>query len=134
MYWWGSLGHAGVRYWNAVPVYVVGVVVWMLFSALGEYERGGTTRLHLFSRCNTDVYNEASMPSVSESLSKFTRGTLPRLLVAIFVMSLLPIPKDYVLGNDGEVFFHATRTVCPADRDGPSCPQLGTARLHVAHP
>ena len=45
------------------------------------------------------------MPSVSESLFGFTRGTLPRLLVATFVISLLPLPKDYVLGNGGEVFF-----------------------------
>ena len=45
------------------------------------------------------------MASVSESLSGFTRGTLPRLLVlATFFVSLLPLPKDYVLGN-GEVFF-----------------------------
>lgn len=41
--WWGSLGRAGARYWTAVPGWAVGVVVWMLFSALGEYERGGTT-------------------------------------------------------------------------------------------
>jgi len=45
------------------------------------------------------------MPSVSESLSAFTRGTLPRLLGATLVISLLPLPKDYVLGNGGEVFF-----------------------------
>jgi glycosylphosphatidylinositol deacylase len=45
------------------------------------------------------------MPSVSESLTIFTRGTLPRLLGATFVVSLLPLPKDYVLGNGGEVFF-----------------------------
>ena len=45
------------------------------------------------------------MPSVSESLYRFTRGTLPRLLITTFVISLLPLPKDYVLGNGGEVFF-----------------------------
>ena len=45
------------------------------------------------------------MPSVSESLAIFTRRTLPQLLVATFVISLLPLPKDYVLGNGGEVLF-----------------------------
>jgi glycosylphosphatidylinositol deacylase len=41
--WWGSLGRAGARYWTAVPGWAVGIVVLMLFGALGEYERGGTT-------------------------------------------------------------------------------------------
>ena len=46
--WWSSLGRAGARYWTAVPAWAVGVVVWMLFNALGEYERGGTKHRHLF--------------------------------------------------------------------------------------
>ncbi|KAH9019092.1 PGAP1-like protein-domain-containing protein [Lactarius hengduanensis] len=83
----GSLGRAGARYWTAVPGWAVGVVAWMLFSALGEYERG------------------APMPSVSESLSVFTRATLPRLLGATLAISLLPLPRDYVLGNGGEIVF-----------------------------
>ena len=45
------------------------------------------------------------MHCVPESLSRSTRGTLPRLLVATFVLSLLPLPKDYLLGNGGEVIF-----------------------------
>jgi glycosylphosphatidylinositol deacylase len=45
------------------------------------------------------------MPSVSEAITNFTRGTLPRLSVASFVVSLLPLPKDHVLGKGGEVFF-----------------------------
>ena len=81
----------------------MGVVVWTIFSALGEYEHGGTTRRHM-SRGNTDAYNEAPMPSVSKSLSMSTRRTLPQLLVATFVMSLLLLLKDYVLGDGGEVF------------------------------
>lgn len=85
--WRGSLGRAGARYWIAVPGWAVGVVAWMLFGALGVDERGDP------------------MPSVSESLSIFTRETLPRLLGATLVLSLLPLPKDYVLGNGGEVIF-----------------------------
>ncbi|KAH9047006.1 PGAP1-like protein-domain-containing protein [Lactarius deliciosus] len=85
--WRGSLGRAGARYWTAVPGWAVGVVAWMLFSALGEYERGAPT------------------PSVSDSLSVFTRVTLPRLLGATFAISLLPLPRDYALGNGGEIVF-----------------------------
>ena len=45
------------------------------------------------------------MCSVSESLDTFTRTTLPRLLGAAVVISLLPLPRDYVLGNAGEAIF-----------------------------
>ena len=45
------------------------------------------------------------MPSVSESLSRFMHGALPWLLVATFIVSLLPLLKDYILGNSGEDFF-----------------------------
>ena len=39
--WWVSLGRAGARLWTALPGWAVGIVAWMLFNALGEYERGG---------------------------------------------------------------------------------------------
>lgn len=45
------------------------------------------------------------MPSVSETLSLFVRGILFRLLGVSFVVSLLPLPQDYVLGNSGGIFF-----------------------------
>ena len=45
------------------------------------------------------------MPSVSETISLFTRETLPRFLGFAIVISLLPLPRDYVLGNEGEVVF-----------------------------
>jgi len=51
------------------------------------------------------LLQKAPMPSVSETLSLFVRKTLPRLLGVSFVVSLLPLPRDYVLGNGGEVFF-----------------------------
>lgn len=103
--WWSSLDRASARYWTALSGWAVGVSVWMLCSVLGKYEREGTSRRHLFTCCNTDAYNEDPMPSVSESLFRFMRGTLPRPLVATFIVSLLLRPKDYVLGNGGEVFF-----------------------------
>lgn len=45
------------------------------------------------------------MPSVFETLSLFIRETLPRLLGVSVVLSLLPLPHDYLLGNRGEVVF-----------------------------
>jgi glycosylphosphatidylinositol deacylase len=55
---------------------------------------------------NTDAFRKkAPMCSVSESFDTFTRTTLPRLLAAAGVISLLPLPRDYVLGNAGEAIF-----------------------------
>ena len=50
------------------------------------------------------------MYSVSESLVTFTRTTLARLLGATVIISLLPLPRDYVLSNAGEVIFAHPRS------------------------
>ena len=63
-----TVGVLSVALAPAAPGWAVGIVVRVLFSALGEYERGGTTPHHL-SRCNTDAYNEALMLCVSKSIS-----------------------------------------------------------------
>ncbi|KAH9988205.1 PGAP1-like protein-domain-containing protein [Russula vinacea] len=60
--WWGTLGRTGSRYWTAVPGWAVGIVMWLMFTAMGISERG------------------APMPSVFETLSLFIWETLPRLL------------------------------------------------------
>jgi hypothetical protein len=39
--WWGTLGRAGARYWTAVPGWAVGIVMWLMFTAMGINERGG---------------------------------------------------------------------------------------------
>ena len=44
------------------------------------------------------------MPSIFESLSRFTHGTFPWLLVATHVMSLLSLTEDFVLRNCGKIF------------------------------
>jgi hypothetical protein len=49
------------------------------------------------------------MCRVSESLGTFTPTTLPRLLGAAVIISLIPLPRDYVLGNAGEAVFARPR-------------------------
>ena len=49
------------------------------------------------------------MYSVSESLGTFTRTTLARLLGAV-IISLLPLPRDYVLSNASEAIFAHPRS------------------------
>ncbi|KAI0275434.1 PGAP1-like protein-domain-containing protein [Gloeopeniophorella convolvens] len=85
--WWGTLGRIGARYWTAIPGWGVGIVAWTLFAALGAYERG------------------EPMPSVTESLSRFASQTIPWLMAATFALSLLPLPPDFILGNQGDFFF-----------------------------
>jgi glycosylphosphatidylinositol deacylase len=41
--WWGTLGRAGARYWTAVPGWAVGIVMWVMFTAMGMNEHGGKT-------------------------------------------------------------------------------------------
>src|SRR5216684_4618290 len=103
--WWGTLGRAGARYWTAVPGWAVGIVMWLMFTAMGINERGGKTMLFSFAPGRTDLNCKAPVPSVPKTLSLFVRETLSRLLGVSFVVSLLPLPQDYVLGNSGEVFF-----------------------------
>jgi len=62
-------------------------------------------RLFPLAPGQADVHCKAPVPSVPEALSLFVRGILSRLLGVSFVVSLLPLPRDYVLGNSGEVFF-----------------------------
>jgi hypothetical protein len=40
---WGTLGRVGARYWTAVPGWAVGIVMWVMFTAMGMNERGGKT-------------------------------------------------------------------------------------------
>lgn len=39
--WWATLGRTGSRYWTAVPGWAVGIVMWVMFTAMGINERGG---------------------------------------------------------------------------------------------
>jgi GPI inositol-deacylase len=103
--WWGTLGRAGARYWTAVPGWAVGIVMWVMFTAMGVNECGGKTAAVSLAPGQADVHGKAPVPSVSETLSLFVRGILFRLLGVSFVVSLLPLPRDYILGNNGEVFF-----------------------------
>jgi hypothetical protein len=66
---------------------------------------GVRQRLFSLALGQADVHCKASVPSVPEALSLFVREILSRLLGVSFVVSLLPLPRDYVLGNSGEVFF-----------------------------
>ena len=103
--WLGTLGRVSARYWAVVPGWAIGIIMWLMFTALGIKERGSTIAAIPLAPGQADIHCTAPVPSVSESLSLFVRSILFRLLGVSFVVSLLPLPQDYVLGNSGEVFF-----------------------------
>ena len=107
-----------------------------VIRALGEYERGGKLsfrRRFCLQKPLTHFAKKAQMRSVSQSLDTFTCATLPRLLGAAVVISLLPLPRDYVPGNAGEAIF--ALLACPPDRDGPGqCELVCALYRHVALP
>jgi hypothetical protein len=45
------------------------------------------------------------MPTVHQSISRFSLKTLPKLLVGSFVVSYVPLPESYYLGNGGDCLF-----------------------------
>ena len=101
MDWRCSLEPAGARYSTAVPGWTVGIVVWMLFSALGEYERGGYR--HFWCKTLTDFAKKAPTHNVRIGHHFRARDFAPALWAAVVIS--LPLPKDYVLGNAGEAIF-----------------------------
>lgn len=45
------------------------------------------------------------MPTVDQSLSTYSHRTLQGLMLASFLVSFVPLPVDYYLGNEGEALF-----------------------------
>lgn len=41
--WWGTLGRASARYWAVVPGWAIGIIMWLMFTAMGMNERGSKT-------------------------------------------------------------------------------------------
>lgn len=81
---WATLGRWGVRYAGPAASWAIGVVGILLYDAWKSTDILGT------------------VPSVGASLATFVRRRLPILLVLSTIMSLLPLPTDMWLGNNGE--------------------------------
>ncbi|KAG6845440.1 hypothetical protein H0H87_009348 [Tephrocybe sp. NHM501043] len=85
--WLATLGRWASRYPTTLVAWAVGVVASIMFIAWGAADRG------------------AAMPSVGDSLKYYSRHTLKRLLLASFVVALLPLPVKLYLGTGGDVHF-----------------------------
>ncbi|KAK7049752.1 GPI inositol deacylase [Paramarasmius palmivorus] len=84
--WKGTLGRWSTRYFTTLACWAVGVVSLLMFEvlAIGDLDGNG------------------SIPTVHQSLQLFCLGTLPKLVLGSFVMSWIPLPPGYYLGNSGE--------------------------------
>lgn len=90
---WATLGRWGVRYAAPAASWAVGVVGLLLHDAWRSAEAAG------------------SVPSVASSLTTFVRKRLPVTLVTAFVISLIPLPSDMWIGNQGELVFSAVASM-----------------------
>ncbi|KIY73861.1 PGAP1-domain-containing protein [Cylindrobasidium torrendii FP15055 ss-10] len=83
--WWPTLGRWASRYFTTVACFAIAVVSILLYDfwTIGE----GTP---------------ASSRSVAQSLQYFHRRRLPCLLIGLSLLSFMPLPLEYFLGNTGE--------------------------------
>ncbi|KAJ7044755.1 PGAP1-like protein-domain-containing protein [Mycena alexandri] len=87
--WPATLGRWASRYFTVVPSWAIGVVAVIMFQAWGLSE------------------SNAPLPSVEESLALFTGKPLRRLLFFSVLLSAVPLPERFYLGNRGEPLFSA---------------------------
>ncbi|KAJ7437139.1 PGAP1-like protein-domain-containing protein [Mycena galericulata] len=87
--WSAMLGRWASRYFTVLPTWATGVVAVILFQAWGIGERTGV------------------VPTVEQSLSMFTGKPLQRMLFCSILLSVVPLPERFYLGNRGEPFFSA---------------------------
>ncbi|THV08207.1 GPI-inositol-deacylase [Dendrothele bispora CBS 962.96] len=83
--WIATIGRWPTRYFTTVASWAVGVVSIILFQVLGATE--------------DDV--NALLPSPQQSLRTFCRKTLPKILLASYVLALIPFSSEYFLGTNG---------------------------------
>ena len=93
-----------------MPGWVVGIVAWMLLSALGEYKRGGKLSFYRRFCLQKPLTHFGKKPRCVAypnyyTFTCVTLVTLPRLLVDRVVISFLPLLREYVLGNAGSAIF-----------------------------
>ncbi|KAF8239028.1 PGAP1-domain-containing protein [Tricholoma matsutake] len=85
--WFATLGRWGSRYLTTLVSWAVGVVAFVLFEAWGL----------------SDKFH--AMPTVHQSLSTYSSKPLRKLMLASFLISFLPLPVEYYLGNEGDILF-----------------------------
>ncbi|KAH8824741.1 PGAP1-like protein-domain-containing protein [Flagelloscypha sp. PMI_526] len=85
--WTATLGRWTNRYFTTVLAWSIGIVLLVMFESLKMLDVQG------------------SVPSVGQSIARFTRTTFPKLVAILFVVSFVPLPEWYLVGNQGLILF-----------------------------
>ncbi|EIW76288.1 PGAP1-domain-containing protein [Coniophora puteana RWD-64-598 SS2] len=88
--WWASAGRAATRLPATLVCWATGVVCLLMLCAWRE----GRMRRH-----------GKGISSVQEKFGLFVKGMLPKVLLASFVLALVPLPSSLYLGTRGEPLF-----------------------------
>ncbi|KAF8325172.1 PGAP1-like protein-domain-containing protein [Cantharellus anzutake] len=86
--WKASGGRIGLRYWSSVPIWVMGVVYLSSGITWSAWDLG---------------YLDLLDPI--EALEQFTVTVLLKIIPGLFLLSLLPLPSQFLLGNSGDPLF-----------------------------
>lgn len=101
--WFATLGRWGSRYLTTLVSWAVGVVAFVLFEAWGLSDKFHGRYSALFS---LPIRSQIlAMPTVHQSLSTYSSKPLRKLMLASFLISFLPLPVEYYLGNEGDILF-----------------------------
>lgn len=116
--WYSSLGRAGSRFWSTLGVWAVGVVGVLFAEAWRVWDmEDGFSTFWAYIFIDRAVRLILSMfigpyPHPLESLSHFTINRLPWVSFALTVVSLLPLPSYFLLGNQGYTLFSPLAGIC----------------------
>ncbi|EJD01013.1 PGAP1-domain-containing protein [Fomitiporia mediterranea MF3/22] len=84
--WWNTFGRWGARYWNAVLTWSAGVICFLFYWSWSMWDAN------------------SSMPAPSQAL-EYAARLLPQTMLLFTLISFVPLPSAYWLGNVGEPMF-----------------------------
>lgn len=85
--WKETLGRLGVRYWMGLAMWSVAVVALLMLSAIMGYDANGT------------------FPPFEAVMVEFTQKQMLPIGGVLVALSMLPLPKEMIMGNSGILVF-----------------------------
>lgn len=107
--WRHSFARYGARYWNAVLTWSAGIVGALAYLSLTSYDSGGkpVSECYVSKAILTSPPRPPPPPAgMPDPMQAFERliSLLPHRSFESILISLLPLPKEFWLGNSGEPY------------------------------
>jgi glycosylphosphatidylinositol deacylase len=103
--WSATLGRWASRYPTTLVSWAVGVAAIVILGAWHTGDMGGG-KFFIAVHPVAKSYNQnPAIPTVQEALSFYGRKTLRKLLLISIILSVIPLPAEYYLGNGGDMIF-----------------------------